>query len=227
MKRWRISIYLTSWAISFNQESTLYRGEYSLQDKIPTENRQDSWRGDRTENRQDREHTGQLEGRRTENRQDSWRGDGQKADRTAGGETDREQTGQLEGRWDREQTGQRTDRTADGETDREQTGQLEGRWDREQTGQRTDRTENRQDSWRRWDREQTEQRTDRTAGGDGTEWTDGRQSNRLYKQETVQASKSEDRSQGDDRLSPLISSDFFSTFIDVSGSGPRSLIKCW
>ncbi len=32
--------------------------------------------------------------------------------------------------------------------------------------------------------------------------------------------------QGHDRLPLPISSDFFSTFIDVSGSGPRSLIKC-
>ena len=36
------------------------------------------------------------------------------------------------------------------------------------------------------------------------------------------------RTQGDDRTPPLpISSDFFSTFLDVSDSDPRSLMKVW
>jgi hypothetical protein len=59
-----------------------------------TENRQDSWRGDGTENRQDREQTGQ------------------RTDRTAGGDgtenrQNREQTGQLEEMGQNEQMGDR------------------------------------------------------------------------------------------------------------------------
>ncbi len=90
MKRWRISIYLTSWAISFNQESTLYRRGILTTRFVQ--------RTDRTAG----EEIGQRTGK-TENRQE-------KEDRTEN-KQDRAQTEHPEGRRDREQAGQRTGRT--------------------------------------------------------------------------------------------------------------------